>query len=297
MTNKNNFSKIIWVFASIFLFSFFSCEDDIQIPTPSTQAIFESQIESFFQDTESGKMIYEVEFINLSTMAATFLWDFGNGETSTEENPGIVTFTGSGIYDVTLEITPLPAQGNLHYNNLKATERLLLVPTIFFEGFDDPELETDFPPEGWQLIDLDGDGHNWYWDEFEGEYYMLSRSWGSATGPLTPDNWIITPAIDLTEVTGGIALEWDVTPTANQSQYRLENYSVLISTTGDDPDNFTEVFNERLEAEMTNWEWITRNIDVSQYSGETIYIAFRHHDSTDFDRIALTNIHLFQSGN
>jgi hypothetical protein len=91
-------------------------------------------------------------------------------------------------------------------------------------------------------------------------------------------------------------LEWDITPTANTPQYRAENYSVLVSVSGTEPDDFQEVFTERLTSEMENWVWITRNIDMSGFAGEQIYIAFRHHDSTDNDRIALTNIHLFQSG-
>lgn len=298
MIHKTYFRKSLWLVSAILLLLVWACQkEEAPIPTASTQAMFTYEIQTFYQNPETGEMNYEVLFTNRSTMAAGFHWDFGNGQTSQQENPGTVVFDASGVYDVTLEVSPMTEQTDLHYNNLQATERLLLVPTIFFEGFDDPELETSFPPDGWLLVDNDGDGHNWYWDEFEGEFYILSRSWSSDDGPLTPDNWIITPQIDLTDISASLALEWEVTPTANQAQYRLENYSVLVSTTGTNVEDFTPVFTERLEGDMTNWVWIMRNIDVSQFAGEKIHIAFRHHDSTDLDRIGLTNIHLFQTGN
>ncbi len=288
--------KRLWLLPGVLALLLSACEsDEVSIPTASTQAMFEYTFD-LFTDPETGSVFYEVTFTNNSLNAAASHWDFGNGDTSQEENP-VYTYTENGIFDVTLTVTPMADQEGLHYNHLSASERLVLVPTIFQEGFDDPGLEENFPPEGWLLIDNDGDGHNWYWDEFEGEFYILSRSWLSGTGPLTPDNWIVTPSIDLTEITGGVSLQFDVTPTANTPDYRTENYSVMVSATGTNPEDFTEVFNERLQPDMENWVWLLRDVDLSEYAGETIYIAFRHHESTDLDRIALTNIHVFQSGN
>ncbi len=273
-----------------------ACEsDDTSVPTPSTQANFEYSYE-IHSDQETGNVFYEVSFSNHSLYAESYEWDFGDGETSQEENP-VHTYTENGIFDVTLTVTPMAEQEDLHYNNLTDSETLVLVPTIFQEGFDDPGLAENFPPEGWLLIDNDGDSLDWYWDEFEGEYYILSQSWSDETGPLTPDNWIVTPAIDLTDVASGVSLQFEVTPTADTPEYRTENYSVMVSTTGTDPEDFTEVFSERLQSDMENWVWLLRDVNLSNYAGETIYIAFRHHDSTDLDRIAITNIHVFQSGN
>lgn len=42
------------------------------------------------------------QFLNLSKQADSYLWDFGDGETSTEENP-VHTFTDPGCYTVTLK--------------------------------------------------------------------------------------------------------------------------------------------------------------------------------------------------
>lgn len=270
-----------------------SCEEEeMKVPVASTQAAFEFEV-VFVNNEETGELNYEVTFINQSLNAGGYLWNFGNGDTSTEENP-VYVYTEDGIYDVTLELTPPAEQADLHYNNLTAENIISLVPTLFEEKFDNPDLDNNFPPQGWSLLDEDGDGRNWYWDAFEGEFYILSRSWDG--DPLTPDNWIVTPQIDLTEVTSSMKLEWDVTPTANTPEFRAENYSVMVSVSGTDPEDFEQVFTERLTSEMENWVWITRNIDMTEFAGEQIYIAFRHYDSTDNYRIGLTNIHLFQSG-
>lgn len=289
---KTGFRNLLAVF---FLFSLLSCqEEEAQIPTASTQAAFEYAIE-FGVDPESGELNSTVTFTNLSINAASFLWDFGDGNTSIEENP-VHVYNEIGIFDVTLTASPNPEQEGLHYNKLVAEETLGLVPTIFQETFDNPGLESDFPPEGWTSVDADGDGQGWYWDFFEEEFYILSRSWDADLGVLTPDNWIITPEIDLTEITGGVALEWEVAPTANTAQFRTENYSIMVSTTGTNPEDFENVFEERLAEDMENWVWIKRSVDMSEYAGENIHIAIRHHDSTDNDRIAFLSLHLFQSG-
>ncbi len=300
--NQIKINIALWV-VMLALVSLWSCQDDeLKIPTPSTQAYFDYEVETFYLNEETGEMNYEVRFNNNSQMAATYFWDFGNGQTSDEADPGVVVYETSGSYDVTLEVTPLPEQDDLDYNNLQAEAHLLLVPTVFFEGFEDPGLAQEFPPQDWFMADLDGDGRNWYWDEFpeENETYILSESWDGEA--LEPDNWIVSPAIDLSDVEGGLALEWDVTPTANTPDFRQENYSVLITTDVDidadsfDADLFEEIFTERLTPEMENWVWINRMEDISEYTGQQIRIAFRHHDSSDNDRIGITNIHVFQTG-
>ena len=287
---KSN-SIILIILTGIAAFLLHACaEEEISIPTPSTQAAFTASFETTTDD-DTGEIHYIVTFENLSINATAFHWDFGNGNTSNEENP-VEVYTAGGVYDVALTVTPQEA---LHYNNLETTERLTLVPTIFREQFDDPGLEDNFPPEGWKLIDHDGDGHNWYWGSSMGETYIMSDSWLSATGEaLTPDNWIITPQIDLTGMSGA-DLEFEVTPRANGPEFRTENYSVLVSVSGTEINDFETVYTERLQPHMENWVWMLRNVNLSDYAGEKIYIAFRHHDSTDLWSIALRDVHVYET--
>ena len=78
-----------------------SCgEDD---PAPITgEALFTYEIDG-----------YTVTFTNTSTVSGevTYLWDFGDGETSTEENP-VHTYNAKGEYTVTLTVTD--EQGGTH---------------------------------------------------------------------------------------------------------------------------------------------------------------------------------------
>lgn len=174
------------------------------------------------------------------------------------------------------------------------------MPLPFVETFAGLGEETpeDWIPEGWLNVDADGDTHTWYWADFldeeteEYETYMLSRSWLEADGPLTPDNWLITPAIYFDEVAEeeSIELKFNVAPTAGTPGFRLERYEVLISVTDTDPASFTMLWEETFTEDDVNWEWQEKVLDLTQYAGETVHIAFRHYGSTDMDRVALESM-------
>jgi len=69
----------------------FACQDDDAIPTTADFKV-------------SGEQLWEkcpVEFINTSLGATSYLWDFGDGNTSTEENP-THHYTSPGTYAVSL---------------------------------------------------------------------------------------------------------------------------------------------------------------------------------------------------
>lgn len=82
--------KKIFYTAFLLTFFLFSCEDKVKIPVAhfSTDAY----------EPEVGQTVY---FNNTSTGAVSYLWDFGDGLTSTETHPGHI-YTGSGYYTVTL---------------------------------------------------------------------------------------------------------------------------------------------------------------------------------------------------
>jgi len=157
----------------------------------------------------------------------------------------------------------------------------VLVPGA--ESFEGGEL-----PECWSVVDADGDGNNFIVSDgvagFDGDWAVRGESFINGVGALTPDNYLITPQLELGE---GDSLYYVVA--AIDPNFAAENYSVLVSTTGNEVEDFTdEVFNEVLSS--TDWEG--RSIDLSAYDNQTIYIAFRHFDVTDefaflLDAIAL----------
>ncbi len=159
-------------------------------------------------------------------------------------------------------------------------------PTVtefpWMEGFEGEV----FPPLGWQNIDADEDGIPWLHgvqaelEPQEGEKCAISLSWSNV--PLTPDNWLITPAIVLPEADYQLSY-W---VGAFDVNYYEEHYSVLISTTGTEIEDFTAILSQTLES----IDWVNIILNLNDYAGETIYLAFRHHDVTDQNLIKLDNI-------
>lgn len=99
-----------------------------------------------------------------------------------------------------------------------------------------------------------------------------------------------------TATTAEYILSWDVAPTASTPEYRQEHYSVWISTTGNDPDDFTTMlFEETLSTTHPGWEFETRTVSLEDYANLTVYVAFRHHDVTDMDRIVIDNVMIYKT--
>ena len=71
-----------------------------------------------FTATNSSNAPCVVTFTNSSLNAKGYLWDFGNGQTSTEANP-VVTYDSAGFYTVKLTCTPV---NDVYYNQLVKTQ-------------------------------------------------------------------------------------------------------------------------------------------------------------------------------
>ncbi len=154
----------------------------------------------------------------------------------------------------------------------------------------------------WTTVDADGDGNNWsptgsslsnY--SHTGAAFATSASWTSASGPLTPDNWLISPSIDLTSTTGTIFMDWYVR--AQDQTWPQEVYRVLVSTSGTATTDFTEVYpDETVQAHGPDGnEYWKRTLDISQFAGQTIHIAFEHHNCTDMFRLNLDDVSIYQN--
>lgn len=87
-------------------------------------------------------------------------------------------------------------------------------------------------------------------------------------------------------------LTWDVASTASTPAYRAEHYGVFISTTGNAPENFVLLFEETLSTTIPGWQAQPRELDISTYGGQTVYVAFRHWNITDMDRVVIDNVKL-----
>ncbi|WP_299519609.1 choice-of-anchor J domain-containing protein [Winogradskyella sp.] len=154
---------------------------------------------------------------------------------------------------------------------------------VWSDDFNDEDISD------WTLIDDDGDGLNWGVVQIQDNMgnpvdtpQLRSASWigGVGGGPLTPDNWIISPLIDLSSASGSISLDWLVK--ASDADYDAENYTVYVAT-GNTINDFLASgtsFNEpTLDGVNTQ---TPRTLDISSFAGEAIvYVAFRHHGVSD----------------
>lgn len=161
--------------------------------------------------------------------------------------------------------------------------------TIWSENFN---TQANF--NAWTLIDGDGDTYNWTYSANTGvgaTGCAYSASWIGGVGAVTPNNYITSPPIDLSSTTGAIALDWSTY--AQDQAWPKEKYKVMISTsnTKADIDAGTKVFEEILTA---NGAYVTRTVDLSQWAGELIFITFIHFDCTDWFRVNMDDIKVYQ---
>lgn len=150
----------------------------------------------------------------------------------------------------------------------------------FLDGAESFESADDSLPLCWQAIDADGDGFNWTISSdrdpaLDGDKYIASYSYDSSEGDaLTPDNYLFTPQVILG---ANDSLYYAVR--SLRHNYSDEVYTVLVSTTGTDIADFThEVFADIL---LYVNQWQARTVNLSAYTGQTIYLAFRHNGTHD----------------
>ena len=151
------------------------------------------------------------------------------------------------------------------------------------------DFETEESLAGWLTYDADGDGYGWEIDDYysynsdNGDTYSLtSRSYYG--GALSPDNWLISPTVELDGVLSIF--------TENYLSSYPDKIKVYVFvgefTDVDDLDNFVPISD--FITPGTTWEEHT--FDLSEYAGATGCFAIRHYDCYDEYRILVDYISL-----
>ena len=87
-----------------------------------------------FNTISSGPLSQLVSFIDTSEGAIDWYWDFGNGHTSTQQNPG-QNFKDPGTYSIMLVVENTEGCQDTAYGEIKITEGVL-VPNVFSPNGD-----------------------------------------------------------------------------------------------------------------------------------------------------------------
>ena len=142
------------------------------------------------------------------------------------------------------------------------------------EGFEG----NRFPPECWFIYQVEGAG-NWTRSTLPA-YVHTGQSAagrdGSAHSAGPQDNYLITPPITIPN-DGSIILEfWSRMFSPDTYNGTTVFGEVMVSTTNTDPSSFTAV--RRLDRNLgeVTASWQRHRISLNDYSGQTIYIAFRY---------------------
>lgn len=162
---------------------------------------------------------------------------------------------------------------------------------VFSADFNDGALAP------WTTIDADGDGRNWSVVQIQDEEgapvgtpVLRSASW--QTVALTPNNYVFSPAIDLSGFFPGsatVALTWEVM--AIDAAWDLERYTCYVTTA---PTVAAALASGTTlyEASLAGVNSLTpRTLDISSFLGEAaVYIVFRHFGVSDQFTMEIDNV-------
>ena len=159
------------------------------------------------------------------------------------------------------------------------------------------DFEDEAQIADWTFIDSDGDGYNWQYfnysdgvtphmTPYEGYGNMSSASFvnnesGTGGTALFPDNWLISPKVDLGSTLSFYAAGQD-------ANYAAEVFAVYVSESEPTIENFVKVGGD-YTATGTYQQIV---VDLSAYEGKQGYFAIRHYNCTDMFWLNIDNVAL-----
>ena len=158
---------------------------------------------------------------------------------------------------------------------------------------------------GLSIIDNDGDTNNWglYTGNATTASWGLtgnftgSASWTSATGALTPDNFLITPAIAV-PLASGSSTNLSFKLGATDPDFPAEKISIYVYpstvTTAAGIIATTPVFTRTLTTANANTA-LSYTVTLTGVAGQSVRIALRHYGCTDQNLLYLDDLLLSQT--
>ena len=196
-----------------------------------------------------------------------------NTENFTQTGNNITT--GSDFTEYEFDLSSFSGQGYIAIRHYNVTDMFYLdIQSIgVYDANDNELLVVDFSqgagiPDGWHNIDADGDGYKWA----NGGSFVYSASYLNDVGALHPDNWLVTPLVDL----GGVVV---VTAKGQSSSYAAEVFGVFVSTTELVENEWNMVENiartnytlDNLEMDVTYEAQVTANCTNPDWSDNVVF--------------------------
>ena len=196
-------------------------------------------------------------------------WQDGN-----TTNPRTVTVTANATYTATFEAdVNCPPVATFPYN----------------ESFDGSM-------NCWTVIDGNNDGNSWILSSgisggsstitpHSGTGMAASFSWNGSA--INANEYLVSPQFVL-PAGQTITLSWWFRVNGSYPEDKL---AVKVSTTGNAVSNFTTTLFDIIPTSV-HGDWTQQTIDLSAYAGQSIYLAFHHHDSYDANYLLVDDIQI-----
>ena len=241
---------------------------------------------------EGGQLIHHNEGV-----AATFKNEIvvPTGTWGEEDNTGW-QFISSPVNNVNVNDF-VPANGDYDLYMYDGTQELQWI-NFKLLGSQSYDFSTNPFNNGWTAIDADGDGLNWEYKAGRMKYMQSSSFDGE--DDINVENYLISPQMI---VNNGMILSFDARITYEYDEEfgeLPETFKVLLSTeSNDNPSYFTV---ELGDYSITNNEYETFEIDLSEYNGRSVYVAFYHYlkdvgsENLIIDNVEFVNENSFEKG-
>ena len=240
----------------------------------------------------------------VTTSSMTLTWNDANnsGASYTVYNMADTSVVASNVSDTTYTVTGLTAGTAYTFGvvaNCSATDassmatisgmtQCAAVTTLpYNEGFEDGL-------GCWSTVNGSSDGMPWLYNASSSNLPAhggtgMAASVSYYSGPIHANAWLISPQIVLPVTTDTLKLSWWHKVSA---AYPTELYDVMVSTTTADTASFATTL-LAVSPDSTS-DWVQHIVDLSAYAGQSIYLAFHHHDSYDQYYLLLDDVEIFE---
>ena len=231
------------------------------------------------------------------TLTVTGATDLSTTAFSTTFSAAAVSLTSGQTYDFTFSFDPTAVNT---FNETFSIYTNVDTINITLDGISTPAcaLVNTYPyvedfeggltiPQCFTSIDNDGDTYEWQVSgtltAHNGTNCATSASWDPSVGALMPDNFLVTPQFEITS--NNLKLKFWYA--AQDPAYPSDVFDVVVSTTGNNPADFTDVIHSQI---IMDDVWTEVTLSLAAYNGQNIYIAFRHYNCTDWYVMKLDDI-------